>query len=146
MIKLKIDNNIKNNKMKSNQSISETDQERIYIRMKRPYVEIKPEPKKSFFQKLSNFINQEDQREEHFKWVGISMLIQAGILTPIVGFVILFTGNYLFFWSLNALAMYFTFIPSLAGVSVKIILSTFLISIVFCMAIIVSAIGVYIFI
>ncbi|HEY8658456.1 MAG TPA: hypothetical protein VIL78_05440 [Hanamia sp.] len=132
--------------MKSNQSISETDQERIYIRMNRPYFEVKPEPKKSFFQKLSNFINQEDQREEHFKWVGISMLIQAGILTPIVGLVILFTGNYLFFWSLNALAMYLTFIPSLAGVSVKIILSTFLISIVFCMAIIVSAIGVYIFI
>ena len=132
--------------MKSSQSISETDQERIYIRMNRPYLEVKPEPKKSFFQKLSNFINQEDQREEHFKWVGISMLIQAGILTPIVGLVILSTGNYLFFWSLNALAMYITFIPSLAGVSVKIILSTFLISIVFCMAIIVSAIGVYIFI
>jgi len=73
------------------------------------------------------------------------MVIQAALITPIVGLIIILTGNHLLFWGLYTSIMYLTFIPGLTGASVKAVLSTFIVSIMMCITIIVSAIGVYIF-
>jgi hypothetical protein len=117
---------------------------KIVLPEERPEVK-RPEVKKSFSRKLNEYLNKEDQDPNRFKWIITSMILQAVLITPIVGIVIYATGNYLFFWALCAAAMYLTFVPSIAGLRVKNVLSTFLISTVINIAIVFAAIGMYIF-
>lgn len=99
--------------------------------------------KRSFFLKVQNYIEQQKRGEFHFKWLVISMILQAAIITPLVGFVILQTGNYLVFWLLATFTMYLTFVPSLAGFSTGTIIKTFFTTLTLNFAIILAAIAVY---
>ncbi|MGN6801999.1 MAG: hypothetical protein ACTHJN_08845 [Ginsengibacter sp.] len=99
--------------------------------------------KRSFFLKVQNYIEQQTRGEFHFKWLVISMILQAAIITPLVGFVILQTGNYLVFWLLATFTMYLTFVPSLSGYSTGTIIKTFFTTLALNAAIILAAVVVY---
>ena len=118
---------------------------KIIIRSRVTLPEIVPEEKKTLSSGLRQYLNKEDKSETRFKWVAISMVLQAVIITPIVGIVIINTGNALFLWGLCAAAMYLTFVPSIAGLRVKSVLSTFLISVAINITIVLFAIGMHIF-
>ncbi|HWC53742.1 MAG TPA: hypothetical protein VG676_09175 [Chitinophagaceae bacterium] len=97
----------------------------------------------SLFQRLQRYLQKEDRGENRFKWIGISMIAQSVLITPLVGLVIILTGNYPAFWFFATAAMYLTFIPSLSGATTKAIMKTFFSSIILNIAIIVSAMLVY---
>jgi hypothetical protein len=97
----------------------------------------------SLFQKLHQYIERQNSGENRFKWIGISMMAQSVFITPLVGLVILMTGNYPVFWFLATAAMYLTFIPSLSGAAIRAIIKTFFTSIILNVAIISSAIIVH---
>ena len=99
--------------------------------------------KQSFFLKMQRYIQKQESGEFHFKWLGISMITQAAIITPLVGFVILQTGNYLVFWLLATFTMYLTFVPSLSGLSTGTIIKTFFTTLSLNFAIILAAIIVH---
>jgi hypothetical protein len=99
--------------------------------------------KRSFFLKVQNYIEQQTRGEFHFKWLVISMILQAAIITPLVGFVISQTGNYLVFWLLATFTMYLTFVPSLSGYSTGVIIKTFFSTLALNIAIILAAVVVY---
>jgi multisubunit Na+/H+ antiporter MnhC subunit len=99
--------------------------------------------KKSFFLKLQRYIQRQERGEFHFKWLSISMITQAVMMTPLVGFVIIQTGNYLVFWLLATFTMYLTFVPSLSGLSTGAIIKTFFTTVILNVAIIITAIVVY---
>ncbi|HMU46829.1 MAG TPA: hypothetical protein PKC72_10700 [Chitinophagaceae bacterium] len=94
---------------------------------------------------LRSWIYAESFSENRFKWVGISMVVQAIVITPIVCYVIMLTGNYLVFWFLATAAMYLTFIPSLSGLSAKTVLVTFLAAVIINLFTILLAVGLYLF-
>lgn len=99
--------------------------------------------KVSPFQKLQRYIEKENRGENRFKWIGISMIAQSVFITPLVGLVIIVTGNHPVYWFLATAAMYLTFIPALSGLSTKAIAKFFFTSIILNIAIIISAIIVY---
>ncbi|HVT86588.1 MAG TPA: hypothetical protein VHD35_15395 [Chitinophagaceae bacterium] len=97
----------------------------------------------SFFQKLQRYIERQNSGENRFKWTGMSMIAQSVFITPLVGLVIIMTGNYPAFWFLATAAMYLTFIPSLSGATTRAIIKTFFTSMILNIGIIFSAILVY---
>ncbi len=97
----------------------------------------------SLLRKLQRYVEGQDRGENRFKWIGISMMTQSVIITPIVGLVIIQTGNYPMFWFLATAAMYLTFIPSLSGAAIRTIIKTFFTSIILNIAIAVSAVIVH---
>lgn len=99
--------------------------------------------RRSIFLKIHNYIEKQKKGEFHFKWLVISMISQAAIITPLVGFVILQTGNYLVFWLLATFTMYLTFVPSLSGYSTGTIIKTFFTTLALNLAIIIAAIVVH---
>lgn len=101
------------------------------------------EKKLSSFQKLQRYIERENSGENRIKWMGISMIAQSVFITPLVGLVIIVTGNHPVYWFLATAAMYLTFIPSLSGSTVRAIVKTFFISILLNIAIIITAISLF---
>lgn len=114
-----------------------------YIKVGVPAQE--PAEKRSFLQKINAYIDREERSENRLKWVGISMVLQSIIITPIVGLIILRTGNSSVLWALACAAIYLTFIPTLSGLSVKILLKTFITSLLVNVAIALTAAGMAVF-
>ena len=98
------------------------------------------EQKKSFVQRLQLYIEKENAGENHFKWVALTMVTQAIIITPVIASVIIMTGNWIPLWFVAAATMFVTFIPSLSGLSVKRIMAVYLINQIISVLIIATAI------
>ena len=97
------------------------------------------------FRNLQLYIEKQKRGEYRFKWAGITMVVQAVLITPFIALVIMQTGNHAIYWFLCTATTYLTFIPILSGLSVKAILSAFFISILINIAILVTAIAGYLF-
>ena len=96
--------------------------------------------KKSALQTLSDYIAQQSAGPYRFKWMGISMGLQAMIITPLVSVIILFTGNWTPLWFAATASMYSVFLPSLSGQSIRWIMEVFFANIVFSLLLIAMAI------
>jgi hypothetical protein len=99
--------------------------------------------RKSFSPKLQQYLHRQSLGENHFKWVGITMLAQAVLITPAVGLSIILTGNNPVFWFFATATMYLTFIPSFSGASTLSIIKTFFTSIVLNISIILTTLIIY---
>ncbi|MBI1344243.1 MAG: hypothetical protein GC171_15070 [Terrimonas sp.] len=113
--------------------------EKTYLRITYKAVPLLTEGPVSFSRRLDQVLTRLSTGENRFQWVGISMVIQAIFITPLVGLVILKTGNLPVFWAMATAVMYLTFIPSLAGLSSKKVVTVFLFSVLINLLLILSA-------
>ena len=125
--------------------IANTVSEKVYLRRKITLPEKDQEQKKSLLLHLRNYIKKENDSENHFKWIGTAMIVQAVIITPLVAFVLTQTGNNPLLWFFCTAAMFMTFVPGLSGLSVKAVLSTFLVSMIINIMIVIAAIAIHVF-
>ena len=87
-----------------------------------------PKKRKTFFQRLKVYIAGQHSGENRFKWVGIVMATQAFLITPFIAVIVVVTGNWIPLWFVTTATMYATFIPVLAGLPVKQILTVYFIN------------------
>jgi cellulose synthase/poly-beta-1,6-N-acetylglucosamine synthase-like glycosyltransferase len=96
--------------------------------------------KKSLIQHLQIYFNKQNTGENQFRWEALTMATQAIIITPFIVSIIMMTGNWIPLWFVATASMFVTFIPSLAGLSGKQIMSVYFINLVISVLTIVTAI------
>ena len=90
----------------------------------------------------SHFINWcEAQEERRFLWLGIVLVGHGCIITILTLFAIIFSGNNLIFWPFVMSAMVACLVVNLAGLSTKITIPVFFLSVLIDVTIIVLCIA-----
>ncbi len=105
----------------------------------------RPVPRLSVFDRLQAYIAAEQASENRFKWPALAMATQAFLITPLLSFIVIFTGNWVILWIAVTASMYATFIPILAGLSVRQVLQVYFINLAVSMVIIVIAVLHFVF-
>ena len=84
-----------------------------------------------------------DQEGNRFLWLGIALAVHGCILTPLTLFIIMYTGNSMFFWGIAIAAMGMSLVTNLAALSTKITIPAFLFSVLLDLGVIIACLSLW---
>lgn len=90
------------------------------------------------------FINWcKSQEENRFGWLAIALATHGCMITPLTLFIIMLTGNSMFFWGIAIAAMGISLVTNLAALPTRITIPVFFFSILLDLGIVIASLSIW---
>ena len=83
------------------------------------------------------------QEGDRFLWLGIALAVHGCILTPLTLFILMYTGNSMFFWGIAIAAMGMSLVTNLAALSTRITIPAFFFSVLLDLGVIIACLSMW---